>query len=108
MHDLTGLDPVAKLTELHGDLYQLADYIADSLDADDYVLASVVHGDVYLCKPSDDDPYWHISAEVGAGETGAWDSESDQAARQFPDPVLLIDVFGSDVRYVVEGPYGDD
>lgn len=106
MQDLTGLDPVASLTEISGDLYQLADYIADALDPDEYVLVSVVHGDIYLCKPNDDDPYWHITGEVGIGKTGLWDSESDKAAKQFPDPVLLIDVFGGDGRYVVEGPYG--
>lgn len=104
--DLTGLNPVAKLTELNGDLYQLADYIATGLDPEEYVLASVVHGDVYLCEPADDDPYWHVTAEVGEGETGSWDGASDQAAKQFPDEVSLIDVFGGD-RYVVEGPYDD-
>lgn len=107
MYDMTGLDPVATITEVGGDLYQLGDYIADALDNDEYVLVSVVHGDLYLCKPNSDDPHWHITGEVGPGETGSWDIDTDRAANQFPDPVLLIDVFGGGGRYIVEGPYED-
>lgn len=94
-----GLNPVAKFEEQCGDLYQTLDRVAESLD-DEYELVSVVHGDAYLCERVTDDAYWWKIAEVKPGETGSWDSATDNAANSFPNTDSLIDVFGGN-RYLV-------
>jgi len=99
-----GLDPVARLEEQSGDLYQAADHIGGSL-GDGFELVAVIHGPIYLCKTvndEDSDPYWWVTAEIREGLTGSWDSASDKAANSLPDNVEFVDVLGDKKRYVVE------
>lgn len=103
MH-LKGLNPVAMLDENYGDLYGVIDHIAAEMDSDKYLFAAVVYGEVYLCTPSDpeeSDAYWELIAEVGPGETGSWDSESDHVVNDLPDGYELVDLIGRSGRYLV-------
>jgi len=98
---MKGLDPVAELTEVYGDLYSVADWLVDESETD-YKLVSVVHGGLYLTKEADpEEAYWIINGEVGEGKTGAWDMESDKFASDFPDEAEIIDVMGGSGRYLV-------
>ena len=103
-NDIGGFDPVAKLEELNGDLYQFANQVSENLD-DDYVLINVVHGDVYVAEVVSDpqDAHLFAVAEVTPGMVGdSWVSTDKMANGLDNDGVKLVDVFGADVRYVTE------
>jgi len=102
--DIGGYDPVAKLKEINGDIYQSADWWADDL-SDDYVLINVLHGDVYVAEVVDDphDAHLFVVAEVQEGMTGDHLGGSDLMSNGLDnDDVKIVDVLGSDTRYVTE------
>lgn len=101
--NIGGFDPVAELREINGDMFQTADYIADHLSGE-FAIVTVVNGGLYICEVVDDytEAHWAVIAEVGEGETGSWDMETDRVSEHLPEEHHMVDVLGSHHRYIVE------